>query len=56
MAEEKSVKAQAQEAIYKEILENAKALEPYRGSGNTSKALLELAEAYAWVTHPAQPH
>ncbi|WP_179892161.1 hypothetical protein [Streptomyces sp. rh34] len=54
--EEKSLRAQAQDAIYTEIIENTKELAEYRGSGGTVKALKELAEAYAWVTQPAQPH
>ncbi|MFD3640987.1 hypothetical protein [Streptomyces griseus] len=54
MAEERNIKYEAQEAIYKEIIESVKALEDHRSS--SSAALKNLAEAWAWVAHPGQPH
>ncbi|MFE7754295.1 hypothetical protein [Streptomyces sp. NPDC057429] len=54
MADEQNIKYQAQEALYKEIIANVKALEDHRS--NSSAALKNLAEAWAWLSHPNQPH
>lgn len=58
MAEETTatLKAQAQEAVYAAIINQAKSIKQSSGQESAASALKNLAEAYAWVSHPTQPH
>ncbi len=50
-----NLREQAKAAIYEGIVEAAAELKKH--NGNTQAAgMRELAEAYAWVTYPNQPH
>ncbi|WP_329547101.1 hypothetical protein OG548_25580 [Streptomyces sp. NBC_01356] len=48
-------KTTAQQAILEGIAKAAEELEKHSGPAQAS-GLKELAEAYAWVTFPSQPH
>ncbi|MFE6931779.1 hypothetical protein ACFVDT_07080 [Streptomyces sp. NPDC057699] len=56
MTDEQTAKDQAREALYTEILANVKDLSDARGHTTTASTLRTLAEAYAWVAYPNQPH
>ncbi|MFF7966742.1 hypothetical protein ACFZC3_15420 [Streptomyces sp. NPDC007903] len=45
----------ARTALFQAITEAAEAAKEYRGTAR-AESLKNLAEAYAWVSSPAQPH
>ncbi|MFJ4918124.1 hypothetical protein [Streptomyces sp. NPDC088726] len=46
----------ARQAIFDAIVEQAKNLQDYADSRSAAEGLKSLAEAFAWLTNPGQPH
>lgn len=57
MTEQRDHEAESREAIFAKITETANAIDLDRGISSSSGAILkDLAEAWAWLHRPNQPH